>query len=121
MITESRGVSEMNSVTVLGLGTMGSALAGALLDRGLPTTVWNRTPEKAAPLVERGARLAATPEAAIAASPLTVAFVLDYGVLCAVLAPGAESLRGKAFVNLTSGSPEQAETAAEWFSSRGAD
>ncbi|MEV6878205.1 NAD(P)-binding domain-containing protein [Amycolatopsis sp. NPDC051128] len=111
----------MNSVTVLGLGTMGSALAAALLDRGHPTTVWNRSAEKAAPLVERGARLAATPEEAIAVSPLVVACVLDYDVLRAVLEPGAESLRGKAFVNLTSGAPEQAQTAAEWFGSRGAD
>ncbi|MEV7099375.1 NAD(P)-binding domain-containing protein [Amycolatopsis sp. NPDC051045] len=107
-------------VTVLGLGTMGSALAGALLDRGHPVTAWNRTAEKAAPLAERGARLAATPADAIAASPLVVACVLDYDVLRAVLEPGAEALRGKAFVNLTSGSPEQAQEAAGWFGSRGA-
>ncbi|MEU0533553.1 NAD(P)-dependent oxidoreductase [Amycolatopsis tolypomycina] len=100
-------------VTVLGLGSMGSALAGALLDHGHPVTVWNRTAEKAAPLTRRGARLAATPAEAIAASPLVVACVLDYRVLRAVVEP--ESLRGKDFVNLTSGSPEQAAEAAEWF------
>ncbi|MEQ0564398.1 NAD(P)-binding domain-containing protein [Amycolatopsis sp. NEAU-NG30] len=109
------------SVTVLGLGNMGSALAGALLDRGHPVTVWNRTAEKAAPLAGRGARLAATPAEAIAASPLVVACVLDYDVLRALLEPDAEAVRGKAFVNLTSGSPEQAQDAAEWFGARGAD
>jgi 3-hydroxyisobutyrate dehydrogenase-like beta-hydroxyacid dehydrogenase len=30
--------------TVLGLGVMGSALAGVLIDAGHPTTVWNRSP-----------------------------------------------------------------------------
>lgn len=33
-----------SSVTVLGLGPMGRALAGAFLDAGLRTVVWNRTP-----------------------------------------------------------------------------
>ena len=42
-------------VTVIGLGLMGQALAGTLLRDGHPTTVWNRTPAKAGPLVARGA------------------------------------------------------------------
>ncbi|WP_344841650.1 NAD(P)-binding domain-containing protein [Nonomuraea dietziae] len=52
-------------VTVLGLGSMGSALAGALLDKGVETTVWNRSAGRAAPLVARGAREAATPLEAV--------------------------------------------------------
>ncbi len=35
---------EQSAVTVLGLGPMGRALAGAFLEAGLRTTVWNRTP-----------------------------------------------------------------------------
>uniref|UniRef100_UPI002458170E NAD(P)-binding domain-containing protein n=1 Tax=Nocardia brasiliensis TaxID=37326 RepID=UPI002458170E len=31
-------------ITVLGLGRMGSAIAGRYLAAGYPTTVWNRTP-----------------------------------------------------------------------------
>lgn len=42
-------------VTVVGLGSMGRALAGAFAGAGHPTTVWNRTPAKAAPLVAKGA------------------------------------------------------------------
>ena len=42
----------------LGTGRMGSAMARRLLARGCSVTVYNRTPAKAAPLVERGARLA---------------------------------------------------------------
>ncbi|MGO4420698.1 NAD(P)-binding domain-containing protein, partial [Streptomyces sp. MCAF7] len=80
---------------------MGSALAAALLDRGHPTTVWNRSAGKARPLADRGARPAATPGEAVAASPLVVACVLDYEALHTVLDPVADTLAGKVLVNLT--------------------
>ncbi|MGG7569127.1 NAD(P)-dependent oxidoreductase [Streptomyces sirii] len=109
------------AVTVIGLGQMGSALATALLERGHPTTVWNRSAHKAEPLVARGARLAATPEEALAASSLIIACVLDYEALHTVLDPLTDSLAGKVLVNLTSGSPEQAHEATAWARSHGAD
>ncbi|MEV5982657.1 NAD(P)-binding domain-containing protein [Streptomyces sp. NPDC052114] len=110
-------------VTVIGLGLMGAALASALLDRDHPTTVWNRSPQKAGPLAARGARVAATPAEAVAASDLVLACVLDYDALRTVLGPVAEAggLAGKALVNLTSGAPEQAEEMARWAASHGAD
>ncbi|MFC8128136.1 NAD(P)-dependent oxidoreductase [Streptomyces sp. NPDC057302] len=101
-------------VTVIGLGNMGSALAATLLANGHPTTVWNRSAAKAKPLVDQGAHLAATPEEAVAASPLILACVLDHDALHAVLDPHSGSLAGKDLVNLTSGSPEQADEAAAW-------
>ncbi|MEU9675591.1 NAD(P)-binding domain-containing protein [Streptomyces parvus] len=113
--------TERTAVTVIGLGQMGSALAAALLDRGHPITVWNRSAEKAQSLVARGARQAATPEEAVAASPLIIVCVLDYDALHATLDPAAGSLAGKSLVNLTSGSPEQAEEAAAWARSHAAD
>ncbi|GAA1745019.1 NAD(P)-dependent oxidoreductase [Nonomuraea bangladeshensis] len=113
--------TDRRSVTVVGLGLMGSALAGALLEHGHPTTVWNRSAHKARPLVDRGARLAATPREAIEASRLIVACVLDYEALRAVLEPVAGSLSGRVLVNLTSGSPEQAHEFAAWAGSYGAD
>ena len=48
----SRGVS---MVAVVGLGEMGRRVAARLLDAGHRVTVWNRTPERAAGLVELGA------------------------------------------------------------------
>lgn len=109
------------AVTVIGLGSMGSALAATLLDRGHPTTVWNRSPDKARPLAERGAHRAATPEEAVAASTLVLACVLDYDALHTVLDPIAATLAGRTLVNLTSGSPEQAQEFADWARSHGAD
>ncbi|WMX45626.1 NAD(P)-dependent oxidoreductase [Streptomyces roseicoloratus] len=107
------------SVTVLGLGRMGSALAGAFLDAGHPTTVFNRSPGKADPLVARGARRAATVAEAVAASGLVVVCVLDYDAVRGLLEPVAAELRGRTLVNLTSGSPEQARAEAEWAAGHG--
>ncbi|HEY8476184.1 MAG TPA: NAD(P)-dependent oxidoreductase [Chloroflexota bacterium] len=45
----------------LGMGRMGSAIAGRLLAHGFEVTVWNRTRAKAEALVARGARLGETP------------------------------------------------------------
>jgi 3-hydroxyisobutyrate dehydrogenase-like beta-hydroxyacid dehydrogenase len=102
------------AVTVLGLGAMGSALAGALLAAGHPTTVWNRTPEKAAPLVAHGAVAAATPAGALAASRLVVVCLLDHTTVLDVLAAAPDELAGRVVVNLTSGTPAQARELAVW-------
>ncbi|HEY2584264.1 MAG TPA: NAD(P)-dependent oxidoreductase [Tepidisphaeraceae bacterium] len=46
-------------VGFIGLGHMGSGMAGRLLDAGHDVTVYNRTPGKAQELIDRGAHLAA--------------------------------------------------------------
>ena len=43
------------TIGVIGLGLMGTALTERLLGHGYPVVVWNRTREKAAPLLGRGA------------------------------------------------------------------
>lgn len=43
----------------IGLGTMGAPMAGHLIDKGHEVTVWNRTPEKALPFADRGAKVVA--------------------------------------------------------------
>lgn len=113
--------TEGAAVTVLGLGSMGSALATALLAKGHATTVWNRSPHKAEALTEHGAVAAATSAEAVTASPLAIACVLDYPALHTVLDPVAGTLAGKTLVNLTSGSPEQAAETAAWAREHGAD
>ena len=45
-------------VGFIGLGRMGSAIAGNVLEAGHDLVVYNRSPEKAAPLAARGARAA---------------------------------------------------------------
>jgi 3-hydroxyisobutyrate dehydrogenase len=60
-----------------GLGLMGSRMARQFLDKGFPLAVWNRTPAKAKPLVERGAKLAATPRELAEMSDVVISCVAD--------------------------------------------
>jgi 3-hydroxyisobutyrate dehydrogenase-like beta-hydroxyacid dehydrogenase len=106
-------------VTVIGLGQMGSALAGAFLAAGCATTVWNRTRSKADALAARGAVGAATVREAVAASELVVVCVLDYPAVRELLDPVADVLAGRVLVNLTTGSPEQARESAQWAAGLG--
>jgi 3-hydroxyisobutyrate dehydrogenase-like beta-hydroxyacid dehydrogenase len=55
-------ITDNTSIKVgfIGLGQMGSAMAGSLLRAGHDVTVFNRTADKAQPLVDRGAHLAAS-------------------------------------------------------------
>jgi 3-hydroxyisobutyrate dehydrogenase-like beta-hydroxyacid dehydrogenase len=56
----------MDTVAVLGAGLLGSGFVENLLSKGMSVRVWNRTASKLAPLVERGAVLAASPADAVA-------------------------------------------------------
>jgi len=64
-------------VALLGLGTMGSGMAGRLLDARFPLWVYNPHPERAAGVVARGAKLAATPREAAAEADVVIAMVPD--------------------------------------------
>ncbi|MEV6768877.1 NAD(P)-binding domain-containing protein [Nocardia sp. NPDC051030] len=107
-------------VTVIGLGLMGRALAGAFLKAGHPTTVWNRTSVKADQLVAAGAHLAPTLADALQASPLTIICVTDYQAVYKLLDANEPSLRGTTLINLTSGDSAQAREAAGWAEQHGA-
>ncbi|WP_243858254.1 NAD(P)-binding domain-containing protein [Mycobacterium sp. DL440] len=81
------------TVSVLGLGPMGQALAGALLDANYPTTVGNRTAAKADALRARGALWADTPAEAAAASNLILVNVVDQAAADAVLTAAGDAPR----------------------------
>jgi 3-hydroxyisobutyrate dehydrogenase-like beta-hydroxyacid dehydrogenase len=62
----------MAKIAFLGLGQMGSAMAARLLQAGHDVTVWNRTPEKTKPLVEKGAVAASSPADAAAGAEIVI-------------------------------------------------
>ncbi|GII85757.1 tartronate semialdehyde reductase [Sphaerisporangium siamense] len=69
-------------IAVLGMGNMGRAVARRLIDHGTEITVWNRTPGKAAELVQAGATEASTPaEAAKSADAVLMSLADDRAVL----------------------------------------
>jgi 3-hydroxyisobutyrate dehydrogenase-like beta-hydroxyacid dehydrogenase len=108
-------------VTVIGLGAMGTALARAFLHGGHPTTVWNRTKEKVDILVAEGATGAATVADAVAPSKLLIACVLDYPAAHVTLDPVGDMLAGRAIVNLTNGTPQQAREMGSWAAAHDAE
>jgi 3-hydroxyisobutyrate dehydrogenase len=65
------------SLAVLGLGTMGRAMAGCALRAGIPTVVWNRDVEVARPFADRGARVALTPTDAVQEIDVVITMVTD--------------------------------------------
>jgi 3-hydroxyisobutyrate dehydrogenase-like beta-hydroxyacid dehydrogenase len=75
----------MATLAFLGLGQMGARMAARLLDAGHNLTVWNRTAEKAVPLVEQGARQADTPAGAAAGVDAAVTMLADPDALREVL------------------------------------
>jgi 3-hydroxyisobutyrate dehydrogenase-like beta-hydroxyacid dehydrogenase len=113
------GMTEEKSVTVLGLGAMGSALAAAFLAAGRPVIVWNRTAGKAGELVARGATEAAMVEEAVGASDLVVACLWDHRSVHQTLDPVAGALAGRVVVNLTNGTPGQGRELGAWAGRHG--
>jgi 3-hydroxyisobutyrate dehydrogenase-like beta-hydroxyacid dehydrogenase len=64
-------------VGFIGLGKMGSGMAQSLLDAGHELVVYNRTRERAEPLRQRGARVAATPKEAAHDAEAVVSMLAD--------------------------------------------
>jgi 3-hydroxyisobutyrate dehydrogenase len=73
------------SITLLGTGTMGVGMAHSLLRAGLATTVWNRHPEKAAPLADDGATVASTLEEALHGANVVITMLFDEDAVAEVM------------------------------------
>lgn len=67
----------MTKIAFLGLGVIGRPMAERLLESGHELVVWNRTVEKAQPLVDQGARLASSPRAAAESAEIVVTMLTD--------------------------------------------
>ena len=67
----------MTSIGFCGLGRMGAPMAARLIDAGHDVSVWNRTPERGAALVENGAVQAASPAEAASGAEIVVTMLAD--------------------------------------------
>jgi 3-hydroxyisobutyrate dehydrogenase len=66
---------EKTRIGWIGTGVMGRSMCGHLLDAGYTVTLFNRTKEKASPLVERGAAWADSPRDVATASDIVISIV----------------------------------------------
>ena len=110
----------MSDISVIGLGMMGAALASALLRSGRSVTVWNRSAEKAAPLIEAGATLASSPEEAVADSEATIVCIKTHKTTTELLKPFSRQLSGKTILDLSTGSAEAANELVEMLTAAAA-
>lgn len=107
-------------MTVLGTGSMGRALAEAFLAAGHPTTVWNRTPHRAAPLVTAGADHRLAIADALAAGSLIISCTTTFRAARESLTGAESQLAGRTLITLNSGTPADAREFAAWARDCGA-
>jgi len=97
--------SKNKSVGMIGLGLMGTAMTERLLDAGYTVWVHNRTREKAAPLVARGARWSDNP---LAVCERVMISLFTTSTVEEVLGQLDGELRsGQILIDTTTGDPEQ--------------
>jgi 3-hydroxyisobutyrate dehydrogenase len=109
-------------ISLLGTGLLGGAIGERLLRCGHALTVWNRNPERCAPLLALGARAAATPAEAVAASPLVITVLSDGATTSAVLLEQAgAALAGRLVLQVATIAPEESQALATGLAQRGAE
>jgi len=109
-------------IAFLGTGLMGLPMARNLLGAGHSLTVWNRSADKAAPLVEAGARLAATPAEAAAGAEALFTMVSDGAAVADLLfarEAAAALPRGSLVIDTSSIAPREARAHWEKLDSMG--
>ena len=110
-------MTSKRTIAFIGCGTMGAAMAGHLIDAGHELRVFNRTPEKCAPLVARGAQLAPDVASAVRDADVVITMVgapvdvedlyLSHDGILEVSAPGAY------LIDMTTSSPQLARDISE--------
>lgn len=95
-------MTEEITVSVLGTGIMGAAMAGNLARAGHIVRAWNRTRDRAEPLAGEGVHIAATPAEAVAGADVVLTMLHDGAAVAEVMTQAAPGLRaGAAWVQST--------------------
>ncbi|MFI2424474.1 NAD(P)-dependent oxidoreductase [Streptomyces sp. NPDC018955] len=87
-------MTEKLTVSVLGTGIMGAAMARNLLRAGHTVRAWNRTRAKAEPLAADGAHIAGTPAEAVESADVVLTMLYDGRATLETMRQAAPALRG---------------------------
>lgn len=114
----------MAELGYIGLGVMGGGVARRLLDAGHTVTVWNRTREKADPLLEAGAQWANSPREVAERSEIAFTMVTNTAAVKAVV-EGPDGIlaglaRGKVYIDMSTASPANTRELAAQVAEAGA-
>ena len=114
----------MAELGYVGLGVMGSSVTRRLLDAGHTVHVWNRTREKAEPLLEAGAQWADSPREVAERAEIVFTMVTNTAAVRAVFEGDDGILAGltpgKIYVDMSTASPANARARAEPVEAAGA-
>ena len=115
----TKTVESRRPVGVIGLGLLGTALCERLLGAGYQAVVYNRTRDKAEPLIARGARWSDNP---LAECDRAVICLYTTETVAEVLAQLASGLRaGQILIDTTTGDPEQTSALGVRLAEQGVD
>jgi len=107
----------------VGLGAMGAGIVTRLLAAGHQVTGWNRSPDKAAPLLGAGMRWAESPRAAAAESEIVFSIVTDAAAVRTVALGGDGILAGLGkdgiYVDMSTIAPDKSREVAAEFAKSG--
>jgi 3-hydroxyisobutyrate dehydrogenase-like beta-hydroxyacid dehydrogenase len=107
----------------VGLGAMGQVIVPRLIAAGHTVTGWNRTRERAAPLIKIGMRFAETPRAVAENSEIVFSIVTDSKALRAVALGGDGVVsglsKGGIFIDMSTIEPQASRAIAEEFEKSG--
>ncbi|PGV53454.1 NAD(P)-dependent oxidoreductase [Bacillus sp. AFS037270] len=113
----------MHTLGWIGLGHMGEPMAKNLLNAGYKVNVYNRSPEKAATLVESGATKLHSPQEIVEQSDIIFIMLSDASAVKAVLTQENGILEaakpGKIVVDMSTISPEDSYSFANLVAERG--
>jgi 3-hydroxyisobutyrate dehydrogenase-like beta-hydroxyacid dehydrogenase len=111
------------NIGFIGLGAMGAGIVPRLIAAGHTVTGWNRSRDKAEPLIKAGMRFAETPRAVASASEIVFSIVTDAaavraialcpdGIIAGLKAPGI-------YVDMSTIAPDVSRAVAAEFAAKG--
>lgn len=110
-------------IAIIGTGLMGRPMAERILKTGYSLSVYNRTPEKAAPLKERGAKVTKSAMEAVMESECIILMLPDIQAIRDVLfvRDSAGSLSGRTFLQMGTISPGESVSLSKHIMKYGGD
>jgi 3-hydroxyisobutyrate dehydrogenase-like beta-hydroxyacid dehydrogenase len=115
---------QTRNITFIGTGLMGLPMSRNLMAAGHALTVWNRSVEKAAPLLAEGAQTAATIADAIKQADVVISMLSDGYVTGPILADAdvqSAMHKGMVWIDMSSAKPEHARAQSALLAGLGVD
>lgn len=121
MMSTGEGMQTGRSVSVIGLGAMGSGIARTLIEAGCRVQVWNRSRDKVDAMASRGAIACNLPGEALGASEHVVVCLSGYSIWKNIIEDHGlqDEFNGRCIIQLTGGSIDEVREHASLMEAHG--